>query len=264
MVLAPNSPMRPRAAACPTRLHWKYPLDLLCIVMSLPLILPLMVLIGLWIKLISRGPALLRQQRIGRHGRPFAMYKFRSMEMNSKTQDHEAYVRELVQSDRPMRKLELIGDSRMIAGGRLLRASGLDELPQLLNVLDGQMSLVGPRPCLPAEYALFTSRQRERFNALPGLTGLWQATGKNQSTFREMNALDIHYVRNVSPRMDLEILLRTPAALLRQMQLTFRHRSMGARGPSLAPSSVGTPRYSHPGNTTSYPDRPARFGPHWI
>ena len=179
--------------------------------MSLPLILPLMVLIGLWIKLISRGPALLRQQRIGRHGRPFAMYKFRSMEMNSKTQDHEAYVRELVQSDRPMRKLELIGDSRMIAGGRLLRASGLDELPQLLNVLDGHMSLVGPRPLPDYETAQIEhSLHRRRLSVKPGLTCLWQISGRNSiSSFEEWVMLDIEYIDRASILLDLWIILKT-------------------------------------------------------
>lgn len=203
---------------------WKRRLDLVCIALSLPLLIPVLLLIILWIKLVSKGPALLRQQRIGRDGKPFILYKFRSMEMNVGTSRHEAYVRHLVTTDRPMIKLDLICDSRVIAGGCLLRAAGLDELPQLLNVLRGEMSLVGPRPCLPCEYAYFSPRQRERFNALPGLTGIWQVKGKNQATFREMNLMDIHYVRHASLQLDLQLMMKTPAALLDQMLLAFQQK----------------------------------------
>ncbi len=265
MVLAPNSPMRPRAAASPTRRRWKMPLDISCIVIVIPIIFPLMVIIGLWIKLVSRGPAVLRQQRIGLDGQLFFLYKFRSMRMNSGQKVQEAYVRKLIESDRPMLKLELIGDSRLVIGGYLLRASGLDELPQLLNVLCGQMSLVGPRPCLPVEYPLYSEQQRERFNALPGLTGIWQVTGKNQSTFREMNAMDIHYVRNASLKMDLQILLCTPVALLRQMILTFHQRLQPLRGETLLPFPGGTVYASVARRrTANHTGRPARFGHHRI
>jgi len=221
---------------------WKRCLDIICIALSLPLVLPLMVLVLLWIKLVSRGPGLLRQMRIGRHGKPFVLYKFRSMRLNSSTQLHEAYVRGLVEADRPLVKLELVCDSRLIAGGCMLRAAGLDELPQLLNVLRGEMSLVGPRPCLPAEYDLFTPRQRERFEALPGLTGLWQVKGKNHTTFREMNAMDIDYVRNGSVLVDLDIMLRTPAALLRQIVLAYQLRNAALRRMDIASSSAATGR----------------------
>ena len=203
-------------------LDWKRCLDVYCIVISLPLILPLMALIIFWIRLVSRGPALFRQERIGQDGKRFVMYKFRSMKMNSGTGWHETYLKYLVQSDSPMIKLDLFHDPRLIAGGYFLRASGIDELPQLLNVLWGEMSLVGPRPCLPREYAFFTSTQRERFRVLPGLTGNWQVNGKNQSTFNEMNVMDIHYVRHASLMLDLGIMMRTPSALLLQMCQTFQ------------------------------------------
>ena len=253
--------MRPRAAASLERRGWKQALDILCIVMVLPFISPLMVLIGLWIKLVSRGPVVLRQQRIGRDGQLFFLYKFRTMQTNSRPDGQEEYVRNLVKSNRPMIKLELIGDSRLVLGGCLLRASGLDELPQLLNVFCGQMSLVGPRPCLPAEYPLFSAQQRERFNALPGLTGIWQVTGKNKSTFREMNAMDIHYVRNASLKMDLEILLRTPGALLRQMIITFQQRISALRGETWVPLRGG--RWCASAvreKTANHSGRPARYG----
>ncbi|MEO7098662.1 MAG: sugar transferase, partial [Luteolibacter sp.] len=149
---------------------------------------------------------------------------FRSMKMNAGTGRHETYLRHLVKSDSPMVKLDLLCDSRLIPGGCFLRAAGLDELPQLLNVLRGEMSLVGPRPCLPEEYVYFSEKQRERFAVLPGLTGGWQVSGKNQTTFSEMNVMDIRYVRQASLKLDLSIMLRTPTALLVQMCQAFQQR----------------------------------------
>lgn len=233
---------------------WKRCLDVYCIVISLPLILPLMALIIFWIRLVSRGPALFRQERIGQDGKRFVMYKFRSMKMNCGTGWHETYLRYLVKSDSPMIKLDLLRDPRLIAGGYFLRASGIDELPQFLNVLRGEMSLVGPRPCLPREYAFFSSTQRERFRVLPGLTGNWQVNGKNQSTFNEMNVMDIHYARHASLRLDLGIMMRTPSALLLQMRQTVQHgggtanwssgfqESCDKAGPKCASQSLGQQR----------------------
>ncbi|RYD49852.1 MAG: sugar transferase, partial [Verrucomicrobiaceae bacterium] len=208
---------------------WKRGLDVICIVASLPLVLPVMLLIVLWIRLVSRGPALFRQERIGQDGKRFVLYKFRSMRLNCGTGRHETYLRHLVKSDSPMIKLDLLCDERLIPGGCLLRAAGLDELPQLLNVLRGEMSLVGPRPCLPQEYAFFSARQRERFRALPGLTGNWQVNGKNETTFSEMNAMDIDYVREASLLLDLRIMLRTPSALVLQMSQAFQQKLASRR-----------------------------------
>lgn len=207
---------------------WKRGLDLICILLSLPVTLPLMAAITLWIKCASRGPALFRQERIGRNGKRFVLYKFRSMKVNADPRRHRNHFTHLVQSDSPMVKLDLLCDSRLIPGGCLLRAAGLDELPQLLNVLRGEMSLVGPRPCLPEEYRFFSPKQRERFESLPGLTGIWQVHGKGVSTFSEMNAMDALYVRRSSLTLDLGIMLRTPFALLRQMHEAFqRHQQSG-------------------------------------
>jgi lipopolysaccharide/colanic/teichoic acid biosynthesis glycosyltransferase len=115
------------------------------------------------------------------------------------------------------RVMDARGDSRLIPGGRLIRASGLDELPQIINVLRGEMSLVGPRPCLPYEYDKYTSWQRDRFNAVPGLTGLWQVSGKNRTTFDEMIRLDIRYAQDKSLSLDLRIMLKTIPAMLSQL-----------------------------------------------
>lgn len=204
---------------------WKGILDTVWVIASLPLAIPLILLVALWIRLVSRGPALFRQDRVGLGGRRFTLYKFRSMYQGVATTDHELHVGRLVKSGSPMVKLDLIGDSRLILGGCFLRTTGLDELPQLLNVLRGEMSLVGPRPCLPEELEYFNTSQRRRFDVLPGLTGLWQIDGKNRATFNEMNAMDLEYARKMSPALDLRIMGRTPLALLRQMGECMReHR----------------------------------------
>ena len=228
---------------------WKRVLDLFCILISLPVTLPVMAAVALWIKSASRGPALFRQERIGLNGKRFVLYKFRSMKLHADTSRHESHFRQLVRSDSPMVKLDLMCDSRLLPGGCFLRAAGLDELPQLLNILRGEMSLVGPRPCLSEEFRFFSPKQRERFQALPGLTGIWQVCGKGQSTFREMNALDALYVRRASPALDLSIMMRTPFALLRQMYAAFlqHHGSGAAAAQSQFDESEGT---SAPGYST--------------
>lgn len=205
---------------------WKRIYDIGWVIASLPLALPLVLLVALWIRLVSRGPALFRQERVGLGGRRFTLYKFRSMYHGAATTDHELHVERLVESGSPMVKLDLIGDSRLIPGGCFLRTTGLDELPQLFNVLRGEMSLVGPRPCLPKEFGYFDAAQKKRFSVLPGLTGLWQVEGKNRATFNEMNAMDLDYVRRLSPSADLWIMARTPMALLRQMGECMRQQKL--------------------------------------
>jgi hypothetical protein len=123
----------------------------------------------------------------------------------------------LMTSGRPMRKLDSTGDSRLIPGGLWLRTLGVDELPQLINVLRGEMSLVGPRPTTAYEYEMFQPRHRRRCETLPGLTGLWQVKGKNRTTFERMMELDIQYVEKKSFWLDMQILARTAPAILVQM-----------------------------------------------
>jgi lipopolysaccharide/colanic/teichoic acid biosynthesis glycosyltransferase len=213
-------------------------LDVFLVLITLPLTLPCMIAVMLWVKSVSHGPALFRQERIGRNGKRFVLYKFRSMKVNADTRRHENHFRHLVRSDSPMVKLDLLCDSRLIPGGCLLRAAGLDELPQLLNVLRGEMSLVGPRPCLPDEFHFFSPRQRVRFEALPGLTGIWQVSGKGVSTFSEMNAMDALYVRRSSPSLDLAIIVRTPIALARQMLVAFQQHRAARRSPEALGTEV--------------------------
>jgi exopolysaccharide production protein ExoY len=212
---------------------WKRALDFTLILLASPLLIPAVVVVAALVRLVSRGPILFRQERIGWNGRKFVCFKFRTMYVGSESCAHEGHLRELIQSNVPMVKLDA-RDPRIIPGGLLLRASGLDELPQLINVLRGEMSLVGPRPCLPYEFAHYLPWQRERCNAAPGLTGLWQVSGKNRTTFTEMIRLDIEYGRRRSLWLDLVIIARTIPALVLQMldgrrAKTFAARATGAR-----------------------------------
>lgn len=195
---------------------WKRALDLTCIALAVPVWLPLMVLVMLWIAFASRGPIFYRQERVGYRKRRFMIFKFRTMHVNVETQTHERHFDLLIQADRPMIKLDSCGDSRLIRCGRFLRSSGLDELPQLVNVLRGEMSLVGPRPCTLREFQRYQARQHERFNAPAGLTGYWQVNGKNKTTFTEMIEMDVFYTKHMSIWLDLLILLKTFPAVVAQ------------------------------------------------
>ena len=196
---------------------WKSALDITCILLSLPVWLPLMTLLMLVTRIASPGPIFYRQERIGFGGRHFFISKFRTMKLSAETQVHERHFEELMRVDCPMTKLDVYGDPRLAPFGRILRASGLDELPQIFNVLRGEMSLVGPRPCTPNEFAHYEPWQRERVNGLPGLTGYWQVNGKNKTTFNEMIAMDLFYLENVSILLDLKIMLKTGAVIAGQL-----------------------------------------------
>jgi lipopolysaccharide/colanic/teichoic acid biosynthesis glycosyltransferase len=215
---------------------WKSAVDLTCILLSLPVWLPLIILLMLVTRITSPGPIFYRQKRVGLGGRHFFIWKFRTMKVSAETQTHEHYFQELMRVDRPMTKLDAHGDPRLAPFGRILRASGLDELPQIFNVFCGEMSLVGPRPCLPNEFARYEPWQRERVNGLPGVTGYWQVNGKNKTTFNEMIAMDLFYLKNISILLDLKIMLKTCAVLAEQL-LEFRtaaQRSQKDRGPRSA------------------------------
>jgi lipopolysaccharide/colanic/teichoic acid biosynthesis glycosyltransferase len=195
---------------------WKIILDCTLVALGAPLWLPLGALIAAWVKLVSPGPVLFRQERIGHNGARFLCLKFRTMKVNADTAPHQEHLSHLMTSNRPLKKLDTLGDSRLIPGGLLLRTLGLDELPQIINVLRGEMSLVGPRPSTVYEYKMFEPRHRMRCGALPGLTGLWQVSGKNRTTFQRMMELDLQYVEEKSLFLDLKILARTPIAILLQ------------------------------------------------
>lgn len=193
-------------------------LDVTCILVAIPLLLPLMLVIALVVKFGSRGSVLFKQERVGLRGARFTCLKFRTMFVGADVSVHQGHWNDLIVSNRPMEKMDSRGDPRLIPLGRVLRETALDELPQIINVLRGEMSLVGPRPCIPYEYEKYLPWQKERFNTLPGLTGLWQVSGKNKTTFVEMMHLDIDYVRRKSLWLDLWIILMTIPALVVQVQ----------------------------------------------
>jgi exopolysaccharide production protein ExoY len=188
----------------------------------------LIFLLMLVTRIASPGPVFYRQKRVGLGGKHFSIWKFRTMKVGAETQTHERYLEELMRAECPMKKLDSVGDSRLAPFGRILRASGLDELPQIFNVLCGDMSLVGPRPCLPNEFANYEPWQRERVNGLPGLTGYWQVSGKNKTTFNEMIAMDLFYLKNMSLALDLKIMFKTGRAIAGQL-LEFWQPLQGAQ-----------------------------------
>jgi exopolysaccharide production protein ExoY len=210
---------------------WKRVLDVACCLVALPFLAGT----ALWAFLITttaaRGPIFFRQERVGYLGRRFMIYKFRTMHVSASVSAHEAHFSQLMKSNAPMQKLDSRGDSRLIPGGWLLRATGLDELPQIINVLRGDMSIVGPRPCIPYEYERYSVAQRERLKSLPGLTGLWQVSGKNRTTFDEMVRLDIAYGQKLTLATDVAIMLRTLPALITQIADTRKARKTVAPVP---------------------------------
>jgi exopolysaccharide production protein ExoY len=179
------------------------------VILGVPVLIPLMLAIAAYIKLVSPGPVFYRQVRIGYRERRFQLLKFRSMRVNADSTIHEDHTTRLFKNNLPLTKIDAKGDARLILLGGLFRSSGLDELPQVLNVLRGEMSLVGPRPCTRYEYALLDDTQKTRFDVLPGITGLWQVRGKNNTTFRQMIELDSKYARTQSLGLDLSIMART-------------------------------------------------------
>jgi len=206
----------PRWLRSTAQVRAKRALDVLCAVVLLMSLAPLLLVIAVVVQFSSPGPILFRQQRIGAGGRRFVMYKFRTMVAGSDSTLHQAYYSDLIRgAARPINDMfKLVGDPRITRTGRFLRRSSLDELPQLLNVLQGTMSLVGPRPPIPYEVELYGPREWLRFNATPGLTGLWQVSGRNRLTFQEMIDLDLKYIERWSIWLDLWIMLRTPLVML--------------------------------------------------
>jgi len=226
--------------------RWKRILDTTCIILALPAVLPLLLAITLLIKMVSPGPVLIRQQRIGYRRTRFGCLKFRTMHVCADSSIHQRHVRELFSSNANMTKMDSAGDPRLIRFGGILRALGLDELPQLWNVWRGEMSLVGPRPCLSYELDCYRPWQQERFDTLPGLTGLWQVSGKNKTTFSEMVALDVRYVRSKSLLLDVQILLRTYSPLLSQVKDLAAKKSRPVRPPVPSPIIRTAPRSRSP------------------
>jgi lipopolysaccharide/colanic/teichoic acid biosynthesis glycosyltransferase len=191
-------------------------LDLVLGATALLLTAPVFLVVYLAVRLTSPGPGFFRQPRVGAGRREFVMYKFRTMRRDADPSVHEAYVRDLLRGEvEPEDGLyKLADDPRITKVGALLRRTSLDELPQLFNVLKGEMSLVGPRPCLPSELAEFPDWADRRFDVRPGLTGLWQVSGRNRLTMTEGLRLDVQYVARRTLLLYLVILLRTVPAVL--------------------------------------------------
>jgi lipopolysaccharide/colanic/teichoic acid biosynthesis glycosyltransferase len=179
-----------------------------------------MLAVVLAVRLSSRGPAVFRQERLGHRGRPFTLLKFRTMYTDADDAVHRAYVTQLLTKEAPVTGgssglFKLEADPRITPVGRWLRRASLDELPQLVNVLRGEMSLVGPRPALAWEAELYHESDHRRFDVLPGITGLWQVSGRSRLSMREALALDVEYVRRRSLWLDVMILARTIPTVLR-------------------------------------------------
>jgi lipopolysaccharide/colanic/teichoic acid biosynthesis glycosyltransferase len=200
------------------RVWAKLVLDVSLGAIALVLSAPLLVLAAIAIRISSHGPVLFRQQRIGQAGKPFTMWKFRTMRVTNDDSAHRAYVRAMLlggEYPQPGRLgLHKLDDDRVTAVGRLLRRTSVDELPQLFNVLRGDMSLVGPRPALPWEVELFSPVDLVRFDVKPGITGLWQVSGRSRLTMRQALELDRAYVTQQSLLLDLKILLKTLPVVL--------------------------------------------------
>lgn len=199
-------------------------IDIVGSALALLLCSPLFLAIALAVKVSSRGPVLFRQQRVGQYGKLFTFLKFRSMYVNNDHEVHQKFVTELIASEAKGQatgnngneQFKIKDDKRITRIGKFLRRTSLDELPQLINVLKGEMSLVGPRPPIPYELAAYQTWHRRRvLEAKPGITGVWQVAGRSRVRFDEMVRMDLRYAMAWSPWLDLKILLRTPIAVIR-------------------------------------------------
>jgi lipopolysaccharide/colanic/teichoic acid biosynthesis glycosyltransferase len=181
---------------------------------------PILIAVAVAIRLDSRGPALFRQRRVGHEEREFTLFKFRSMRLDADPRGHQEYVTTLIKGGASTPDggsddlYKLAVDNRITPVGRWIRRWSLDELPQLFNVVLGDMTLVGPRPAIPYEVVEYPSWYLERFSVKPGLTGLWQVSGRSERTYEEMVRLDIEYAKRRSVPLDLWILLKTPWVVL--------------------------------------------------
>jgi lipopolysaccharide/colanic/teichoic acid biosynthesis glycosyltransferase len=194
-------------------------LDLFAAAVLLLVASPLLIAIAIAIRIDSKGPVLFRQRRVGRGQREFTTFKFRTMCHDADATRHRKYVQTLIGGNSEAergRLYKLSVDDRVTRVGRLLRSWSLDELPQLINVLRGEMALVGPRPVIPYEVEMYPEDYLRRFAVKPGLTGLWQVSGRNERTYDEMVSFDIEYAEADSLLLDLRILLRTVPVVLRR------------------------------------------------
>jgi lipopolysaccharide/colanic/teichoic acid biosynthesis glycosyltransferase len=210
---------------------WKRGLDIIGASLCLLVLWPLFLIVAAYIKIVSPGPAFFRQKRVGLGGKLFTFVKFRTMKHGNNQGTHQEHIIRRIRAGESLAKLDDY-DSRIIPGGKLLRKACIDELPQLFNVLRGEMSLVGPRPCVPYEAREFLTWHTHRFDAMPGMTGLWQVSGKNKLTFSQMIRLDISYASNMSFINDLAILARTVPAIVVMLAESLGKKLRGIEKPS--------------------------------
>jgi lipopolysaccharide/colanic/teichoic acid biosynthesis glycosyltransferase len=194
--------------------RWKRPFDLLIGSGATLVLLPVILLLALVIRLDSPGPVFFRQERVGRDGTTFRMWKFRSMRHKSADAVHREAAAAWFASRPTNGRYKSLGDPRITRVGRFIRRTSLDELPQLFNVLSGEMSLVGPRPAIPYELPHYAAWYFERQRVKPGMTGLWQVSGRESVSAADMMALDVRYVREHSLWLDFKILAHTVPALM--------------------------------------------------
>ncbi len=189
--------------------RWKRWLDIAGSLFFIALLSPLFLAVAAFILCVSPGRILYKQARVGYKGKTFVLFKFRTMHEKNDSSAHREYVKQLIRGQIPMQKMDGGRDLRIIPGGKIIRKACIDELPQLFNVLSGSMSLVGPRPCIPYEAEEYMRWHRHRFDILPGMTGLWQVSGKNKLSFEKMIRLDISYADHMSFFKDIKILFKT-------------------------------------------------------
>jgi lipopolysaccharide/colanic/teichoic acid biosynthesis glycosyltransferase len=217
-IAAAATPPHSRAPRSGTREWAERLLDVVAAIILLLACAPLLVLVAVLVSGTSRGGPLFRQMRIGRDGQPFVMYKFRTMYAGCDDRPHREFMRRVLLGSPPPvvphGLCKLVDDPRVTRVGGLLRRCSIDELPQLVNVVRGDMSLVGPRPVLPWEAALFSPKHRARFEVRPGITGLWQVSGRSWLSMPEALDLDLEYVRTRCLWLDIKILLRTVPIVL--------------------------------------------------
>jgi lipopolysaccharide/colanic/teichoic acid biosynthesis glycosyltransferase len=213
----------PPARLCRSSFLMKRAIDLVGASVLLVVFAPIFVASAVAIRLDSPGPAFFRQTRLGINRRPFTALKFRTMKVDTDASEHRAFIQDTMSANATLNTngtYKLQRENEVTRFGRFLRRTSLDELPQLVNVLRGEMSLVGPRPCIPYETEFFKPHHFDRFLVPQGLTGLWQVAARANSTFGEALEMDVSYVRGWSLGLDLRLILRTPFALLRQRKST--------------------------------------------
>lgn len=197
------------------KVYIKRLIDIIFAIVVLAIVSPLFFIISIMIKITSKGPVFYKPKVVGKDGKEFIWYKFRTMKINQNPSVHNKFMYEMIKNKKKEGTLKIKNDERVTKIGKFLRKLSLDELPQLINVLKGQMSLIGPRPCSQYECSLYEEWHKKRFSATPGITGLWQAFGRSSVGYDDLVIMDLYYIENISFWIDLKIFLKTiPVVLL--------------------------------------------------